>query len=594
MSASKIEVKKVRVAAVQFAAGSDVEANLATCLRMLDLAAKERPDLVVLPEFANHLSWYDDKAHCHRVSVTLAGPFLTAIAAKAKEHGMHVVVNCTVQRDDATATGTSLLYGPTGVLLGASDKQVLMGHENDFLARAVSHGPVIETAIGRIGLYACMDGVIAETPRGLALRGAQILCNSLNSFAPDEAELHVPVRAAENRVFVVAANKVGPLIPEALLAPVSAATQIPLEFLSGAGESQIVAPDGAVLAKAPKLGEAVVVADIDVAQADDKRRLNGTDVFKSRRPELYIDLAAPRPTATFGARVADDVAVAVYAPRVSGADAIVDATAAIVTAAASEVKLIVLPELFCFDGATVAVSLDTARARSREAVSAIASALASYTGPGLQPVVATSLLADIDGHPRHVGVLIGKGGVLLTQPQLHATARHSAWTAPRAADGIRSLDLPIGRIALVVGDDAAYPETMRLVAMRGVEIVALPFHAQERWETALGIPERAAENRVCIVAATRPTDAGTSVIATLWRDFTLMTPWATRPFDGRITAPRLVRASRETGLVGSTIHPSHARNKVVSHRTHLIDDRPWPLASALVNAPRERTAAGPL
>ena len=42
-----------------------------------------------------------------------------------------------------------------------------------------------------------------ETPRGLAVRGAQLLINSLNSFAFDEASLHIPVRAPENKVFVI-------------------------------------------------------------------------------------------------------------------------------------------------------------------------------------------------------------------------------------------------------------------------------------------------------------------------------------------------------------------------------------------------------
>jgi len=54
----------------------------------------------------------------------------------------------------------------------------------------------------------------------------------------------------ENKVFVVAANKVGPLVPEDMIEGISAATGIPLEFLCGAGESQVVAPDGTVLAKA--------------------------------------------------------------------------------------------------------------------------------------------------------------------------------------------------------------------------------------------------------------------------------------------------------------------------------------------------------
>src|SRR5262245_42410638 len=131
-----------------------------------------------------------------------------------------------------------------------------------------------------------MDGVVCETPRALALRGAQILCNSLNSFATDEGSLHIPVRAAENRVFVVAANKVGALIPEALLEPVSQQTGIPVKFLSGAGDSQIVAPDGTVLAIASNDKPEVIWADIDV-NAWERKRPDGTDVIRARRPELY-------------------------------------------------------------------------------------------------------------------------------------------------------------------------------------------------------------------------------------------------------------------------------------------------------------------
>ena len=137
-----------------------------------------------------------------------------------------------------------------------------------------------------------MDGVINETPRCLALNGAQLMLNSLNSFATDEASLHIPVRAAENKVFVVAANKVGPLVPEDMLEAISAGTGIPLKFLDGAGESQIVAPDGTVLAMASRDQAEYVYADIDVSRADDKRRPDGTDIFASRRPQLYQDIAS--------------------------------------------------------------------------------------------------------------------------------------------------------------------------------------------------------------------------------------------------------------------------------------------------------------
>jgi predicted amidohydrolase len=51
----------IRVAAAQFHVGADMDANLAKCLHWLDEAARCQPQLIVLPEFCNHLSWYDDK-----------------------------------------------------------------------------------------------------------------------------------------------------------------------------------------------------------------------------------------------------------------------------------------------------------------------------------------------------------------------------------------------------------------------------------------------------------------------------------------------------------------------------------------------------
>ncbi len=38
-------------------------------------------------------------------------------------------------------------------MLGTNDKQVLIGHENQFLQRAPQPGPVIDTPIGRLGMY---------------------------------------------------------------------------------------------------------------------------------------------------------------------------------------------------------------------------------------------------------------------------------------------------------------------------------------------------------------------------------------------------------------------------------------------------------
>jgi deaminated glutathione amidase len=566
---------RVRVAAVQLSSGIDQEENLATCRRMIDRAAGEGAQVIVLPEFCNHPSWYDDEAHAWAVACDLDGPWLSGIAERAATHRAWVMVNVTRRAEPGVLTASNVLYDPSGAAASVSDKQVLMGAENRHLARGRGNAPVVETPYGRLATYSCMDGVIFETPRGLALRGAQVLLNSLNSFALDEADLHIPVRAAENRVFVVAANKVGPLIPAHALSHVSERMGVPPERLHGAGESQVVAPDGSVLAQAPPTGEAVAVADIDPARSDDKRRPDGTDVFAARRPELYTAITgAPRGRRRPAGSARVDTAV------VQVADDTDAAVTAVLDAVAGGARLVVTPELAGVPGGLVT---DPAAAASAGELllRRIAGGLAD-AGTQDRAVVVTSVVEGLPGGFAHTGVVVGAGGVVGRQRQLHAVARH-AWVSTLGTE-LAPVDLWFGRLAVVVGDDSVYPETTRLAALDDADVVAVPGAVQEVWEVSTGLVERAAENRVCLLAATRAGAAGTSLVATLERDFTLWTSWSDRTFDGRISFPRLTVAREEDPVATAVIHPERAANRILTQDTDIVDSRPWQLCGELVGS----------
>jgi predicted amidohydrolase len=531
-------IEIVRAAVAQFHVGSDLEVNLASCLRALDTASKKKPHVVVLPEFANHLSWYDDKDHCRRVSIDHQSSFLAAIAQKARDIGAFVVVNVTLNRASGVTTGTSLLYSPDGILIGENDKQVLIGHENDFLAKATRAGPIMDTQIGRVGLYACMDGVINETPRGLALRGADILLNSLNSFARDEGSLHIPVRAAENKVFVLAANKVGPLVPEAMVGPISAATGIPEHFLDGAGESQIVAPDGTVLAIAPLSGEAVVFSEFDPNIARDKRRPDGTDIFAARRPELYGSIGLDPMTQPL--------------PPFRGPAHV---EAALIHSRDADEALRLSSKAFGKGAKIVALA---------PVAGLHASALAKVC-----PADTFACFQEADG----CVVLVDNSGVVLKQAPIHTTGRFGQGRAISFA----TIETKYGRIALVAGDDGLFPEAFRLLAMTGAEIAIAPVTPLEQWELRTGLLERSAENRVNLLAPAAGPEMG---FATgLQEEFTILTEWKTRPFDGLLSQPILTRAQGPMTLV--TLYPANAANKVVSRNTDLLAGRPWNLAAAI-------------
>ena len=353
-----------------------------------------------------------------------------------------------------------------------------------------------------------------------------------------------------------------------MIEAVSQRIGVAVERLCGAGESQIVAPDGTVLAIAPKTGEAVVVAEIDPTQADHKLRPDGTDVFAARRPELYRAIAAPPGTRNYQPGAAQ-IAAAVLQPT---SHALNELAAAVRQAALSGLALIVLPELCCFENGLVHDPSEAA-SRSLVAISALCKALADSDA-----YVATSFVkATADGFA-HIGALLHREGVVLQQPQLHRSARHAGW-CNTLGDALDTVALPWGRLALVVGDDALYPETFRLATLQDAEVIAAPLQLFERWEMEFGLLERAAENRLSVVAASRPVSAlgefGTSAILTVSEDFTLWTEWKTRPFDGFISYPLVTRATHAAGLTRAAIYPANAANRLVSQQTDLVDSRPW-------------------
>ena len=538
---------QLRVAAAQFATGTDVDENLATCLRVLDAAAADGAELAVLPEFCNHISVYTDGAHCRAVAVPLDGDWLGTLARRAARHRMYAALAVTVPRAGGRVTVTSVLIGPDGGITATADKQMLMGNERTYLSAGESPSAVAGTAFGPVGLYACMDGVTFETPRALAVSGARLLCNSLNSFARDEAGLHVPVRAAENGVWVAAANKVGSLLPAGRAAEFAEALGVPAEALEGAGESQIVDPDGTVVVKAPPAGEAVVVADIDLSECRPDR-------LRGRRPEVYGPLASPR--------TADPATV--EAPRlvaagVPGAPAPVEVSevkAACVPGAQHDPELI--GKAFAA-GASLVVLPELTPAPA-----------------GIPAGVLVVTTAERDG--QHVGQVWTSAGVVHEQAQIHRCDRYPDVT--RLGEGIGLYRTPFGDMAVIVGDDHRHPETIRLAAVAGTHLVAVCWQPGQRWECDLGLVERAAENRVSLAACAPPGPLAATMLLDPPAD-SLWNPRRSSPFDGTINAPVCVRAAPGDGLLVGALHPGRAAHREVSRDTDLVGGRSVAAAAVL-------------
>jgi predicted amidohydrolase len=122
-------------------------------------------------------------------------------------------------------------------------------------------------------MLVCFDHYFPEAARSLALAGAQIICHPSNLVLA-VAQRTTVVRALENRVFWVLANRTG-------------VEELGRKRLAFTGRSQIVAPDGTVLARADSAREQLTVVEIDPTQALDKRATARNDLLADRRTELY-------------------------------------------------------------------------------------------------------------------------------------------------------------------------------------------------------------------------------------------------------------------------------------------------------------------
>ena len=129
---------------------------------------------------------------------------------------------------------------------------------------------------GKVGMMVCFDWIFPEVTRVLALQGAQVICHPSNLVLPWCQEA-MKTRSVENRVFTVTANRIG----------TEKRGNISLTFT---GKSQIVSPSGEILASAGERSESLKVAEIDIAEADDKTVTPNNDLFQDRRPALYKSL----------------------------------------------------------------------------------------------------------------------------------------------------------------------------------------------------------------------------------------------------------------------------------------------------------------
>ena len=109
----------MRLALVQMASDAGTNAgNVSKACDLIDEAAKDRPDLIVLPEFFNtgYVFMYRDYRH-FELAERDDGPTMTAIKDKARKHRTTIVATLWEEHAPGVYYDTAIFVGPDGDIM---------------------------------------------------------------------------------------------------------------------------------------------------------------------------------------------------------------------------------------------------------------------------------------------------------------------------------------------------------------------------------------------------------------------------------------------------------------------------------------------
>ena len=226
-------------------------------------------DLVLLPETCTSGLPFADTAQAWASGVADPSPWVPLVSGTQV-----LVVGFAEQGTDGKLYNSAALIDGSGVRT-IYRKTHLWDEEKLFFTPGSEPPPVLDTAIGRIGVMICYDMEFPELTRSAALAGAEVLAVPtawpVVPHPPDQPTFEVVVAQAAarvNRMAIVTCDRVG--------------TTGGQEWTGG---TVAVGPDGWIVDRLASAGSMSV--ELDLTGVADKTLTPLADLFGDRRPELY-------------------------------------------------------------------------------------------------------------------------------------------------------------------------------------------------------------------------------------------------------------------------------------------------------------------
>ena len=267
-------MKDIRIAAVVMNSPLDqTSQNLEHMNQWVMTAKKEGAALVCFPEM--NVSGYSVKPEIKDSAESVPGP-VTRVLLELAEHEDIVILAGMAEKDESEHIFASHLVAQPGGKLGVYRKLHIAPPEQNIYSPAQDI-PLFSVQGIKFGIQLCYDAHFPELSSHMALNGADIIFmphasprgtpeDKLNSW-----RRHLPARAFDNSLFVVACNQTGD-------------NASGLKF---PGVALVLGPSGEILEKRVNDKEGMLVADL---KADDLARVRNHRMryfLPNRRSDLF-------------------------------------------------------------------------------------------------------------------------------------------------------------------------------------------------------------------------------------------------------------------------------------------------------------------
>lgn len=283
--------KVIKVALLQFYAGSDKAANLAKAKEFALKALKKKPDLdlLVLPECFNS-PYAVDQFHnyCEKIP---EGETTKALSSFAKEHKINIIGGSFPELgEDGNVYNTSLTFDATGKIVAKHRKVHLfdidipgkMTFKESISLHAGKKATVFDIpTLGKFGVAICYDIRFPELAMIASRNGAGVMCypGAFNTVTGPKFWTKFGVaRAIDNQVYVIMCSP----------------ARNPNGGYQAYGHSTVIDPEGNVIVEAGST-EDIVYAELDPSVEKVTRR--DIPLSQQRRFDVYEDVSK---TAKYG------------------------------------------------------------------------------------------------------------------------------------------------------------------------------------------------------------------------------------------------------------------------------------------------------